>query len=278
MVAQNGSNYAETTLDKRKISVVIPAYNKAEVLFSTLQNIITQLKLETDNFEIIVVNDGSTDSTLEKAISFKKSNGFSDKVKVHNLEKNFGKGHALCFGFGKSSGDLIIFADGDLDLPARNFRVALAYLDQNCADIAIGSKRHPQSSVSYPVIRRFYSWCYQTLIRFLFNLNVSDTQVGLKVFRREILEKVIPKIVVKAFAFDLELLVVAKSAGFTKIAEFPTELKHGLGSTINFTAVKNILVDTFGIFYRKAILRFYEEKPTQHLQPLLLSKSRNLVS
>lgn len=259
----------------RKISVVIPAYNKESVLFAALQNVLNQLKVETDNFEVIVVNDGSSDNTLGKAIQFKKFNGLTDKIKIYNLPQNSGKGAALCAGFAKTTGDIVIFADGDLDLPARNLRVALAYLDQNFADIVVGSKRHPQSIVEYPVIRRFYSWCYQKLIRFLFNLDVADTQVGLKVFRREVLEAIIPKIIVKAFAFDLELLVVARSCGFNKIIDSPIELKHGLGSTINWMAVRNILADTAGIFYRKAILRYYEEKPAGHLQPLLLTRIKN---
>jgi len=256
----------------RKISVVIPAYNKGQVILPALQSILAQLKIQTDNFEVIVVNDGSTDNTLEKAVEFKRFNGSSDKIKIYHLPENSGKGASLCFGFTKSTGEIAIFADGDMDLPARNIRVALAFLDETQADIAVGSKRHPASVVEYPTTRRFYSWCYQTLIRFLFNLNVADTQVGLKVFKREVLESVIPKIVVKAFAFDLELLVVAKSAGFGKICEFPVELRHGVGSTINLKAVKNILLDTAGIFYRKAILRYYLEKPVQHLQPLLLTK------
>lgn len=256
----------------RKISVVIPAYNKGQVLLAALQNLLAQLKLETDNFEIIVINDGSVDNTLEKAREFKKFNGFSDKIRIYHLAQNYGKGAALCFGFRNSTGDLVIFADADLDLPAKNIRVALAYFDEMDADIACGSKRHPNSQVSYPLMRRFYSFCYQVLIRFLFNLNIADTQVGLKVFKRDVLEKVVPKIVVKAFAFDLELLVVARSEGFSKIIDFPIELKYGLGSTINLTAVKNILADTAGIFYRKVFLRRYDEKAIQHLQPLLLTR------
>lgn len=263
------------SVGSRKISVVIPAYNKGEVILPALQNILSQLKVQTNNFEVIVVNDGSTDNTLEKAVEFKRFNGSSDKIKIYHLPENSGKGASLCFGFGKSTGDIVIFADGDMDLPARNIRVALAYMDERQADVVVGSKRHTNSVVEYPAIRRFYSLLYQTLIRFLFNLNIADTQVGLKVFKREVLENVIPKIVVKAFAFDLEVLVVARSAGFTKICEFPIELKYGLSTTINWRSVSNILTDTAGIFYRKAILRYYMERPLSHLQPLILNQVKN---
>lgn len=258
----------------RKISVVIPAYNKGPLLFPALQNILTQLKLELADFEVVVVAEDPTDNTLEKAIEFKKFNGFSDKIRIYNLAQNVAKGAALCFGFGKITGDVVIFADGDLNLPAKNLRVALAYFDQYSADIAIGSKRHPQSVVECPLIRRILSAVYQILIRFLFNLNVKDTQVGLKVFKREVLEKVVPKLVVKTFAFDLELLVVAKSLGFSKICEFPIELKHAFSSTINWRAVRNILIDTVGIFWQKAILGTYEEKPSQHLPQLILTSRK----
>lgn len=260
----------------RKISVVIPAYNKSQVILPALQNILTHLKLETENFEIILVNNGSTDNTIEKAREFKKFNGDADKIRVYNLGQNCGKGAALCFGFEKTTGDIVIFADGCWQLPARNLRVALAYLDQTAADIVLGSKRHPHSLVEYPLNLRFFSWCYQTLNRFLFNLNVADTQVGLKVFKREALEAVMYKIGVGEAAFDLELLIVAKSAGFSKIFEFPIEIKNQIDLPINWKVVRNILVNTLGIFWRKAILGYYEEKSTKHLEPLLLSRPKKL--
>ena len=93
-------------------------------------------------------------------------------------------------------------------------------------DFAIGSKRHPDSDVHYPRSRRIASWLYQQLVRVLFRLDVRDTQVGLKVFRREVAEQVLPLLLVKRFAFDLELLAVSRALGFGRIRELPIRLDY----------------------------------------------------
>ena len=88
-------------------------------------------------------------------------------------------------------------------------------------DIVLGSKRHHDSEVEYPIVRRLYSWGFQQLVRLLFDLDVRDTQTGIKVLRREVLEAVLPQMVEQRFAFDLELLVVARRLGFDRFAELP---------------------------------------------------------
>ena len=90
----------------------------------------------------------------------------------------------------------------------------------------IGSKRHPESHVHYPRSRRVGSWLYQQLVRLLFRLDVRDTQVGLKVFRREVAEEVLPLLLVKQFAFDLEFLAVARALGYGRIREQPVRLEY----------------------------------------------------
>ena len=97
------------------------------------------------------------------------------------------------------------------------------------------------------------------LIRLLFQLGVQDTQTGLKLFRREVLESVLPRLAVKQFAFDLELLVVARHLGFTRIGEAPIELAYQFSSTISPRAVYKILWDTAAIFYRLHVTRYYDE-------------------
>jgi len=252
----------------RKISVVVPAYNKGSILFSALESLIRETSLATQNFEIVVVNDGSEDDTLEQALHFKKFNGYSDKIKIYHYPMNIGKGFALSYGFSRTSGDPVLFVDADNDISFRNLRLALAYFDEYKADIIVGSKRHPKSQVQYPPIRRFYSALYQAMIKFLFNLNVRDTQVGLKVFRRQVLEDVLPRLVVKAFAFDLELLVVARYLGYRKVVESPVFLNHGgISSSVNFAAARNIVMDTLGVFYRKVFLKYYDQKEAPSFQP-----------
>lgn len=242
-----------------KLSVIVPVYNKGKTLFNNLQIICDELESISPNHEIIVVNDGSRDNSEQEVSRFIQS-PFSKKVNFFSYPMNAGKGFALTYGFSKSSGNPIVFIDGDLEIHPRQIKDYLTLFKNHDADIVIGSKRHPESHVYYPFIRRLYSRTYQTLIKLLFNLNISDTQVGLKVFRREVLKKVVPRLVIKAWAFDLELLVVTNHLGFSKIIEAPVELEYKFASSINRGAVKNILQDTLAIFYRKNLLKYYDRK------------------
>jgi hypothetical protein len=129
----------------------------------------------------------------------------------------------------------------------------------NC-DAVVGSKRHPMSNVHYPALRRFQSLVYQLLIRALFRVRVRDTQTGLKLFRRHVLEEAVPLLAIKRFAFDLELLVVARQLGYTKVMEAPVDLNYRFESTADIKAAWRVLWDTAAIFYRLRFLRFYGHK------------------
>ncbi|MGH2870708.1 MAG: hypothetical protein ACRDNK_24460, partial [Solirubrobacteraceae bacterium] len=135
---------------------------------------------------------------------------------------------------------------------------AVRRFDESEIDAVIGSKRHPDSQVEYPRIRRVYSWGFQVLVRLLFRINVRDTQVGAKVFRRELLETVAPLLLVKRYAFDLEVLAVGAEFGFDRIEEAPIVLSYAfLGTGINRAAVWNMFVDTLAIAYRIHIRHWY---------------------
>ena len=113
----------------------------------------------------------------------------------------------------------------------------------------------------YPRSRRIASWAYQQLNRLLFRLDVRDTQVGLKLFSRRVVDEVMPLLLVKQFAFDLELLAVATSRGYDRIRELPIHLQYRFsGSGVGSFAVLGALFDTAAIFYRLRLLRTYERK------------------
>src|SRR5207248_394169 len=139
--------------------------------------------------------------------------------------------------------------DADLDLDPASVPRFLAVAQQEQLDFAIGSKRHPESVVDYPRSRRVASWCYQQLNRFLFRLDVRDTQVGLKVFSRRVVEDVMPLLLVKRFAFDVELLAVASALGYDRIRELPVRLDYRFtGSGVGSSAVLFALWDTAAVF------------------------------
>lgn len=249
----------------KKLSLIVPAYNKDKEVFEVVSSQVKLLKQLDYDWEIIVVDDASRDHTLREAVRSKKFNGNSSRIKIFSYNLNQGKGFALNYGFSKSCGDIIIFADADLDLPSSNIKTLLDYFENSGADIALGSKRHHLSRVHYPLIRRSMSKIYQMLTTLLFGLEVSDTQVGLKVFKRHVLSDSLPRLSVKHFAFDLELLVVASSLGYKKISETPIVLDYNFTSTISMGAIRRIVMDTLFIYYRKNLLRYYR-LPHNHLQ------------
>lgn len=251
---------------KQLVSIVIPAY-KAE---RTIQENILEIKkvldrnLEKYDYEIICVADGKIDKTYSIAKRLSKKHS---QIKATGYLTNLGKGHAVRFGMARAKGDIIGFIDAGGDIDPKSILMALSHFDWYDADIIVGSKRHPVSRVFYPWQRRIISFGYQMIVRFLFNLTVRDTQVGLKFYKREILEKVLPRLLVKKFAFDIELLSVASMLGYKKIYESPVnlrlEFRGGLSTIASSGFLKtsfSMFRDTLAVFYRLRILDFYNYK------------------
>lgn len=173
----------------------------------------------------------------------------------------FGRGFAFCYGFNQSAGERVFFWETNLEISPHSLLLYLDLMDLLNADIVLGSKRHSLSSVHYPFSRRFYSFIYQLLVKILFGLKVSDTHVGLKLYQRRVLERVIPKIVVKNWAFDLEILVIAYSLGFTRLVEAPIEIKKQFsGQEVTSAKILNLLRETLAIFYRQNITGYYRQR------------------
>ena len=239
------------------LSVVVPVYNQAESILDNVDTILERVQAGLgEAFELIVVSDGSVDRTEEQLLERR-----DELVRVLHYDRNLGKGYALKVGGLQARGRWIGYVDGDLDLDPASIPRFLRHAEQRSLDIVIGSKRHPDSVVHYPRSRRVASWLYQQLVHALFRLDVRDTQVGLKVFRHEVADQVLPLLLVKRFAFDLELLAVSRSLGFSRIEEQPIDLRYRFtGSGVGSLAVLRALVDTAAIFYRLRILRYYERK------------------
>lgn len=250
-------------MNKTKLlSVIVPAYEKEKSIVTDLKNIEAVLKQIRYNYEIICVVDGHTDKTFENAKKIK-----SPKLKVYVYKENHGKGYAVRYGMARSKGDLIAFIDSGMDIDPNGISMLLEHLEWYRADIIIGSKRHPASMVKYPLLRRVYSLIYQMVVKLLFNINVRDTQTGLKLYKREVLEKVLPRMMVKKFAFDIEILAVARLLGFKRIYEAPIRLNPEMfvySSTISFRSVWEASLDTLAIFYRMNILHYYDDDAKRH--------------
>lgn len=242
--------------------MVVPAYRQEKTIARDLQRIKQVLDKLRYPTELVCVIDGKVDRTFEKASKFAKN---SSNVKVVGYQTNKGKGYAVRFGMAESSGNVIAFIDAGMDLSPSGLSMLLEHFEWYNADIVVGSKRHPVSKVDYPWQRKILSMVYQLLVWLLFGLKVRDTQVGMKFFRREVLEKVLPRLLVKAYAFDIEILAVAHYLNFTRIYEAPIDirLRFDVTSTIIsqkfLKTVLAMLIDTLAVFYRLRITHYYAD-------------------
>lgn len=241
------------------LSVIVPVY-RCKTIDRDLKTIEKFLGETSYPYEIICVVDGLKDTKDKSKILAKKV--LSEKIKVFSYKVNRGKGYAVRFGMARAKGGLIAFIDAGGDLHASGISLALEHMKWYCADIIVGSKRHKASRVNYPFKRRVLSIAVQLATRFVFGVNVSDTQTGLKVFRREVLEQVLPRLVVKRWAFDLEILTVANRLGFKRIYESPVEISYNFASNVGGRAVLNFAIDYLAIFYRTHLLRYYDSNHT----------------
>ncbi len=247
---------------KKLLSIIVPAYRQEKTIRKDIANIeatlLEGLPLEY-NYEIICVVDGLLDNTLKEVKKIK-----SRKVKVVWYKENHGKGFAVRFGMKEAKGDFISFLDAGMDISPKGIMMLMAHMDWYKADIIVGSKRHPVSRVNYPFIRRILSIGYHFGVKVLFNLPITDTQSGLKIFKRKVIQKIRRRLLVKRYAMDIEILAVARYLGFSRIYEAPIQVKFDQRtSKIKWSGNNSLFKmawDTAAVFYRLKILRYYDDK------------------
>ncbi len=239
----------------KKLSILMPFYNEEKVIVKNIYEVIKAMEYLDFNYEIVLINDGSSDCSYEFVIQEFRN---YDKIKIARNYQNFGKGWAIKTGYEYSSGDYILFLDSDLELSPYHIPNFYRIMIESGADAVIGSKLHPDSRLFYPLKRRIISFVYYSIIKLFFGLPVMDSQTGIKLFKREALETSLPKVLVKKFAFDIELLIVLYK-NYKTICPAPIELnfKRGAFGNIKFKTIKNTFFDTLAVFYRDKILRFY---------------------
>ncbi len=237
------------------ISVVIPAYNEAERIERCLHETHATMTALGPQFEIVVVDDGSYDDTL--TLARLAAEGL-EGVRVMGYPENLGKGYALVEGAIAARGDLILFVDADLDVHPRQLGLLYAVLVGFEADVVIGSKMHPSSTIDYPLKRKVLSAGYYALVWALFRLPVRDTQTGLKLYRAEVLRRVAGRLLVKRFAFDLEALANAHRLGY-RITEAPVVVTRERDfPRVGSSDALDIAIDTLAVWYRMYVKRWYD--------------------
>ena len=240
------------------ITVIVPVFNEGVRIIENLDLLISEIEGHFRKFEILVVSDGSTDETNYKVFQFKYPG-----LRLLMTDKNLGKGAAIRKGFMEAQGDYIFFIDGGMELHPKELPVFFGLMNLYKADIVVASKRHPQSKVFYPWYRKILSACFQMLIRQLFNVDITDTQVGMKLFRREVITAVAPMLKTDRYGFDLEVLSLASMLGYNKVLEAPVQLDYFAKNHRSifsemwhvFRVGMSLLFDTYRLHRRIRILR-----------------------
>lgn len=210
-----------------ELSIVIPAYNEEKRIKNTLYRIINYFEYKEFKYEIIVVNDGSTDNTVNIVKGVKNK-----KIKVLTNNPNMGKGYAVKRGVLAAKKKHILFSDADLSTPIEEIEKFLPYLHNY--DVLIGSRNLKESDiqVKQPFIRSKLGKSFPFLVRCLLLKNIKDTQCGFKLFQKHTIKPIFEKQTLNGFSFDGEILYIAQKLNY-KIKEIPITWINSLGSKVN---------------------------------------------
>jgi len=200
------------------LSIVIPAYNEEKRIGSTLEKIMGYLKTKDYECEIIVVDDGSTDSTREMIRRFE---GMDSRLRVIENKIGKGKGYSVRRGMLEARGKFALFSDADLSTPIEEIEKLIYWLEKDY-DIAIGSRDLPDSQVEIhqSFLREGMGKIFNKIMNLIVFTGLKDTQCGFKCFRQHVVNEVFGKQRINGFAFDVENILIAMQHGF-RIKEVP---------------------------------------------------------
>ena len=223
-----------------KLSVVIPAYNEAARIGKTLLAVGDFLKNQEYNYEILVVNDGSKDNTAQAV------NELLSRVanlRLIDNKENHGKGWVVKQGMLEATGDVRVFMDADNSTKIDEISKFIPFFEQGY-DAVLGSRRIPGANVpkEQGALREFLGWAFRTIVHVIVPVGVTDTQCGFKAFTASAAEKVFPKQTIFRWAFDVEILALARKNNL-KIKELPITWVNDEGSHVKLSGMANMLLE-----------------------------------
>jgi dolichyl-phosphate beta-glucosyltransferase len=217
-------------MHKSFISVIVPAFNEEKRLNETLPRLWRSINRRFSSFEIIVVDDGSTDGTGKIVREFADSH---PQVFLLRYENNQGKGYAVRTGVMAAIGEYILFCDADLSTPFREIDKLMKALEDG-GDIAIGSRVGKESKIlkRQPIYRVLMGKTFNKLVQLLAVPGIKDTQCGFKCFRGAVARELFKSCRIDGFSFDVELLFIGRQKGM-KIQEVGVLWKNDLQSRVH---------------------------------------------
>jgi dolichyl-phosphate beta-glucosyltransferase len=214
-----------------KYSIVIPAFNESARIPATLESVIACIREKGWDAEVIVVNDGSTDSTAQLVLDMARE---APDLRLLENPGNRGKGYAVRNGVLHALGDIVMFTDSDLSAPINEAERLFAAIAGG-ADIVIGSRWLATSRQTHrqPLYRQFFGRCFNAVCRMVMRLPFADTQCGFKAFTRAAAQTVFQLQTIERWGFDPEILFIALKRGF-KIQEVPVSWAHDARTRMSY--------------------------------------------
>jgi dolichyl-phosphate beta-glucosyltransferase len=212
-------------------SIIIPAYNEGARIGSALERVLGHVRQQGWDAEVIVVNDGSQDNTVEVACRYAEQNSV---LKILENPGNRGKGYSVRHGMLHASGQVLLFSDADMSSPIEEAAKLFAAISEG-ADVAIGSRwlRTELQTQRQPWHRQVFGRLFNLVVRVMLGLKYTDTQCGLKAFTRGAARKIFARQKIERWGFDPELLVLAQKFGF-RVKEVPVSWAHDARSQMNY--------------------------------------------
>jgi dolichyl-phosphate beta-glucosyltransferase len=253
-------------LERPFISIVIPAYNESARIGKALGEVVRVVRERTWQAEVLVVNDGSTDSTASLVQDFAR---LHPEVRLLNNPENRGKGFSVRHGVLNAVGEIVMFTDADLSAPMEEAERLFDALHQG-ADIAIGSRwlQRERQTHQQPLYRQFFGRCFNAITRLIMGLPFADTQCGFKAFRRPVAQTIFQLQRIERWGFDPELLFIALKRGY-KIQEVPVTWGHDERSRLSYLKdgikmledIAYIRWEAFAGAYDRSVVEFTPEWP-----------------
>ena len=217
-------------MDEYFLSIIIPAYNEEKRLLTTISKIDAYLSRGGFPYEVIVVNDGSTDNTPQMVEKFADTN---THVVVLTNDRNYGKGYSVRKGMLSARGEYVFFSDADLSTPIEEIEKCLPYLAGGY-DVVIGSRGMPESKIiiQQPWYREKMGKMFNSIVNMVLLKGIIDTQCGFKGFKKDVAKKVFSRCVINGFFFDVEALYLSQKFNF-RIKEIPIRWENSALSKVN---------------------------------------------
>ena len=244
-----------------KYSIVIPAFNESARIPATLQSVVACIRQRGWRAEVIVVNDGSSDSTAGLVQAFARN---APEVRLIENPGNRGKGYSVRAGMLQALGEVALFTDSDLSAPIEEAERLFDAIAAG-ADIAIGSRwlESGRQTHRQPLYRQFFGRCFNALTRAVMGLRFADTQCGIKAFTRAAAQTVFQLQTIERWGFDPEILFIALKRGY-RVVEVPVSWAHDERTRISYLRDGTRMLQDIAIVRWNALLGRYN-KPVERI-------------